>query len=800
MSPDCEDSADHDSDFDQVMIPQGSLFVELYRQGNPHRAESSPVGNALAYNNPDGPPTLDLAQIVPVAGNNPSYVWRLVISEKNCGNTPEFDWNTGTHDQDALYQLKNNGTTCSFQTKQWPTTTIKGCFDDEMSIVPERIIWFGKTVPYPQHGADDATIRKHSYSQNTYNLPATLSPNSYLVISSASVGILSQPVDGVGSTEFGKTKSPVPDHVIGMGTNRFYPPLPTSTDPNDPNYRRAKTPAVIYASTQHPDNSSYNIGVSISEPLRDNYYTPLPSYPNQPYSPALESPLDKDELESYGTIPCYRTICLQRLADPSRQHHPMTNPYVTVDWNMIDLHVINSEQDANGSEDPIFADDQKHGNLYLNSRQWGTIGSNETKKSPNLWARNFKTTQADGSELTNKTVGYLDIGTAQTNGAVALDTDRMSLGYLNKYPNVAIIPQDTITNLDLTSMAAFALQGAPDKAFLHFPWHNSPLTNSYELMLIPSSSPDRFGVEFYDNESTDWVNTATTQSLGSGLRFSDPNNGLGAYLNFFGGGLNLSRLFEYVRVPSKFGGTIRGWVTDNDGNLVKPVYEMREPGKINLNTATAPAWEALRGNSSRQNWHEYNNSNNNGLYALRHKEAVDNIYPSEFIPFRSPQAVTLVPPLARDSQTNDLVQQPVNATLLRSGLLEPEPDADNPYTALENYMRLSDMTTTRSNVFAVWMTIGYFEAEHFSTLNDLKQKYPTQLSHIYDGNTFQFVYPDGYVLGVEKGLDNGTVKRHRAFYLIDRSIPVGFRRGTVFQQSNGDPHYKPVIIGSKILE
>jgi hypothetical protein len=329
------------------------------------------------------------------------------------------------------------------------------------------------------------------------------------------------------------------------------------------------------------------------------------------------------------------------------------------------------------------------------------------------------------------------------------------------------------------------------KDLLHFPWHDAPFANSYELMLVPISTAGRFGVEFYDTGTTDWVGTSGTNSLGTGLSFSNPNGNLGSYLNFFSGNLNLSRLFDYVRVPSKFGGTIRDWVTDASGIPIKPIYEMREPGKINLNTATEPAWEALRGNNNRT-WQNYVDS----LYNLRNQEAIDNDYPSEFIPFRSPQATTLVPSLT----TGDLVQNPVNTTLLRflrtvqvpdpadpSGsatisvpIVGPESGSDNPYTLLESYMRLSDMTTTRSNVFAVWMTIGYFKVVN---------------THTPDG-----VYPDGYELGAEKGLDNGTVKRHRAFYLIDRSTPVGFRRGTVYQQENGNPHYKPVIVDSKILE
>ena len=35
----------------------------------------------------------------------------------------------------------------------------------------------------------------------------------------------------------------------------------------------------------------------------------------------------------------------------------------------------------------------------------------------------------------------------------------------------------------------------------------------------------------------------------------------------------------------------------------------------------------------------------------------------------------------------------------------------------------------------------------------------------------------GYELGPELGSDTGEIRRHRAFAIIDRSIPVGFRRG-----------------------
>jgi hypothetical protein len=57
----------------------------------------------------------------------------------------------------------------------------------------------------------------------------------------------------------------------------------------------------------------------------------------------------------------------------------------------------------------------------------------------------------------------------------------------------------------------------------------------------------------------------------------------------------------------------------------------------------------------------------------------------------------------------------------------------------------------------VWITVGYFEVEPAANLTPAR--------------------PDGYQLGVEVGIDRGQIKRHRAFYMIDRSLPVAFEPG-----------------------
>jgi hypothetical protein len=88
----------------------------------------------------------------------------------------------------------------------------------------------------------------------------------------------------------------------------------------------------------------------------------------------------------------------------------------------------------------------------------------------------------------------------------------------------------------------------------------------------------------------------------------------------------------------------------------------------------------------------------------------------------------------------------------------------NPYFAYQTYQKLGSVLTTRSNCFAVWITIGYFEVEDYR---------PTGAAVVIDA-----AHPDGLSLGQEVSADSGDIKRHRAFYIIDRSIPVGFIPGS----------------------
>ena len=93
------------------------------------------------------------------------------------------------------------------------------------------------------------------------------------------------------------------------------------------------------------------------------------------------------------------------------------------------------------------------------------------------------------------------------------------------------------------------------------------------------------------------------------------------------------------------------------------------------------------------------------------------------------------------------------------------------------------MATTRSNVYAVWVTVGYFEAEP-AKFEPVGSSIPPVDKFGRDQATFQAIYPDGFRLGQEMGSDTGDITRNRAFYMIDRSIPVGFKRGEDLNSEN----------------
>ncbi len=198
---------------------------------------------------------------------------------------------------------------------------------------------------------------------------------------------------------------------------------------------------------------------------------------------------------------------------------------------------------------------------------------------------------------------------------------------------------------------------------------------------------------------------------------------------------------------------------------------------MNVNTITSAAvWNAIRGGHGGPDFNRLAESRRGYAALTQFMLEPDVNCPTYFAnPMRSAAAAGLVPDLLSMKRTRS-----ANASLLRGEGILPDVEtpppptnrlfrpgaqgafnssARNAYFYHQHLKRLGNMTTTRSNVYAIWITVGNFEVE--------------KLTAGYD----PALYPDGYTLGRELGVESGEITRHRAFYIIDRSIPVGFERG-----------------------
>jgi hypothetical protein len=262
--------------------------------------------------------------------------------------------------------------------------------------------------------------------------------------------------------------------------------------------------------------------------------------------------------------------------------------------------------------------------------------------------------------------------------------------------------------------------------------------------------------------------------------------------------LGFYRLFDYLRVPSPFLGTdvqIDPTNASSGNHCFYPPFNRvstyREPGRINLNTIYSPTvWQGLMNSLSSNGANQPLVPVFNDFVASRRNDGGTSVLampgmdcPTEFArPFRSASRSTMVPKLTPDTLTP---HREVDATVLREKVTavgptgtplfqvtsaDPAENTDrNPFFRYQGLERLGNLATTRSNVYAVWITVGYFEVTPASQLPG----YPWGLT----AAQLRARYPDGYTLGRELGVDTGEIERHRAFYIFDRTIPVGFQRG-----------------------
>jgi hypothetical protein len=296
--------------------------------------------------------------------------------------------------------------------------------------------------------------------------------------------------------------------------------------------------------------------------------------------------------------------------------------------------------------------------------------------------------------------------------------------------------------------------------------------------------------------------------------------------------LELYRLLDYVHTPSLFTGT-QTWLNPAVfsqtlsplGGTLDPRYNrlapfnkassFRDPGKVNLNTIVAEdVWRGLfhgdpdpTGGNNPQTHpgpgydriYRGTNDTRPSLLGSRRSDGnprgelleLNPQFPTFFNnPFRGGAEGELVP-------LDNMVRGDVDATVLRSsgGVLGNNAQPGQPLFSaatqqafnsaqrnaffwLQPLTRIGNLTTTRSNVYAVWVTVGFFEVEEapdlatFVARNSLGSLDSQSQQALYNR-----VYPDGYALAREEGSETGGVRRLRGFYVMDRTIPVGFEPG-----------------------
>ncbi|NLZ00522.1 MAG: hypothetical protein GXY25_08290, partial [Pirellulaceae bacterium] len=558
-----------------------------------------------------------------------------------------------------------------------------------------------------------------------------------------------------------------------------------------------------------------------------------------------DTPVWRGPLGTAGCTPALRYVHLQRLANPLLPWDPTTNPYMSIDSAPVDLTVFDSQMDAKSHAwglpgSYVIAGTPSRDSLVTRQRGQDNVAA----KSAAFWTAMV----VPNPEPTNglpiaKNSKPLGAGADPANVHFRGDLGH-SLGYLNDFffDQSPLDPGKFTVPLVYGGAPGAEVGSSGTLTFTPDPlpwltWLNRPFANPLELLQVPALHSSRLLLS-YENDVTRTAEVYTSGKesfahLGPffsafdkdgqteknsgklrGVTGEDATPWTSLVPNFY-------RLLEYVHVPSRFVDTqVQGnpalMNNPDEPHVFHPPFHFiptyREPGKINLNTIFdrrddgQPIYRALANDHARPSWEEFVKARRG--YALDPDdadpdyglEAGSPALPTRFAnPFRSFAGEWLVPPVpGRDPGTDllylqQIVQEGINATLLRAqhGTADPPPPLDqrlplftaaatpnpapyantlkNPFFQYQSLQRLSNLVTTRSNVYAVWITVGYFEVEKKDEFN------PASQAHIY---------PEGYTFGQELGIDTGEVKRHRGFYIIDRSIPVGFMPGKNLNAEN----------------
>jgi len=772
-----------DTTYDQFALPQGSTFIELYSPANPHRwFRGADGGWGVAGVDDDGNGVVD--DISEAGWVNSDDVFtgsldlytadgRLDLSKKDANGVPV--WRVAISAPHTAGQEVS-----ALLTTRPQSTMLEPAKFNEFNLDPpvtiERVAWFCNsnlaTIPVgimPQGEKNKVFFNR----ADTSTTPVYLLPGRYLVVGPRATTAFGKQTDGITDSN-----QKVQLNVGGLAVNVTDIDTGATTMPTVGT--QIQQPVAIVCAADRPStwvgtNTPTTIGLNISEPLPSGTYYPEPAdlaNNDNKYNPVTQdlpfddpnsthvtnpTPASQYYAQGMNTNTNVRTMFLQRVANPSLPFHPVTNPFITVDFMPMDLTLFNGD----AAQFTLIAGG---GTVTLRSRERG----NSTNF--NIWAPATGTLPASPVTLTANVTHYFKHRLSHT------------LGFLNNTfsPTPGTPFAQCLTTADVPGTTTI---GDPRAPFPWITWFDRPYVSPYELTMVPASSPARLNFEF---------SNAVTNPGDPYTSFYQPYRHL---LDFFhtsnttGTSPQLGRVFDYLCVPSKYPESNMilnpTFFAGNDAaglgkGRFRPPFNVlsryRETGKINLNTIFSPlVYLALGNGSPMPAWDVFLTSRRG--YAATPTNAQFTVFdntnppaPSVFgNPFRAWSAWDLHPELPASRKEADVSMirpSPLDGTspLFAVNTTEAYRNSlSHSYFRYQQLNRLGNLTTTRSNVFAVWVTVGYFEVEPVAV---------------------DAAHPDGYALATELGIDVGDVRRHKSFYIIDRTIPVGYENGRDYNTSN----------------
>ena len=758
-----KDTTQRDDDFDQKRRPQGAFFFELYSPWQSRAFEFDNASNAKSVKDGSSPPEdvrgepvpreLD-ASTNPMGNESPGYSTsaRLDLARKSSGGCPVW----------RIVSVKRSTRQSYGPPALKPNVNDPG--DASLGAntpVVHRVFYFTQ----PPASLSPANGDPPVFWCNQTFLP--LDPHQPLSFGTPAVR--------TGITQNSGAFAQVAIDTVYDSSN------------NSPQTRPATLTEPVAQNPQNPKDDPYHIlAQSLGSGLAGNS-SQLQSTVDQPLddvsAPGINPLLGPDGarvLFQNGRHANFFFLHLQRLADPTQPWNAKTNPYQTIDTLPVDLTVVNYDgigANAANHDEPCVVPGSNPPtpggpfvDLFDKQRDYGPISveRGNTIATPANYDFDIWSARVYAGAPTNNDNDYLLLSSGD------LPSQRDALP-VQESPNpqqdatLRAAPQPTKTNSFnlLASRFGAGNSGVPSRPFPWLFWANRPFNSAVEVAMVPRTS----SFELLRKHST--ANAAKPFGHLPGF-FDTAQADLAAPWTVITGRTNvmmppippITSFLDLVHVASPFSdiyGSAPSNMLTSVGLDVFPYNQFshfREPGRVNVNTVTSKnVWEALFGKTDPASLPAWNKDllSGSGSPAKSLLEVFQKIkdptvpklgfldFHNDEISFEDTNHDGILD-MGEDTNANGILDMGEDTNA--NGVLDtPNDDYRNTdkniFFRYQTMNRLANNVTVRSNVFAIWITVGFFE----------------------NGGT------------KELGSDTGEIDRHRGFFLFDRSIPVGYETG-----------------------